>query len=180
MNIEGDYLVVEIDNDESIDGRYKRQDFKQWRKSSLKSVALWVKDEPVSICFHIAKYHNEETIHVSIRAEKFGAATCFKNSYWVGSWVVSNNAYAFVKQQGKRSSFIISHFIHENGYYLAKIKMTPIEPIELELLPECCVCCEDNTQTSVTGYFQCNHKIICNDCYDKLRTKCCPYCRANK
>jgi hypothetical protein len=176
MNINGDYLEVVMDDDASIDGRYKYADFKLEKRKDLARLASWVKIEPVSICFHITKYHNEENIHVAIKI----GGRFFKKSYQFGSWGVSNDAFAFVKQHGKRSVFTISQFEHVDGCYIAKIRITPIEPIELELLPKCCACYEENKQTSTTGYFQCNHKIICNECYDKLLNICCPYCRAKK
>jgi hypothetical protein len=172
MNIEGDYLVIEIDNDESIDNRYKRHDFKQWRKTSLKSLALMLdSNEVVHVRIHITNRHN---INVRI---KFGAVSCFTKTYKTNDEQINHNALTFLNNKGNIATFALSQFVFQNGRYFAKVRITPMEMETM--VAECCACYEENKQTSVAGYFTCNHKILCNDCYNKLKSICCPYCRSH-
>lgn len=59
------------------------------------------------------------------------------------------------------------------------VKDQSIKPITTTLETECQVCYEINKNTLQTGFFCCNHKELCIDCYDGLISKKCPICRSH-
>jgi len=180
MNIEGDYLVIEIDNDECINYRYKRHDFKQWRIQGYNALIDYIKNIPDHKFILQTHITNKGNIHIKIINTNSAYLPAEKNTTLsVENIRVKNQAYQMLADKGKKSEFKINQFVHEDGWYLAKIKLTPDKPVAMETMAvECCVCYEEDKQTSVAKYFQCSHKNLCNDCYSKLKSKCCPYCKA--
>lgn len=63
---------------------------------------------------------------------------------------------------------------YNHDFYYAKIKLRNVimEPCN------CDICLEEGKEADSEGYFQCTHKNICDECYDKLIHKVCPFCRS--
>ena len=109
---------------------------------------------------------------------------CLKRRTAIENYYVKNDAFELIKSKlnvvGKRQLigyFPIKKFVYEEGAYLIKIQIKEYNKIILE--EECKVCFENNKYVRENGYFKCGHNIICDDCFNLLNNKCCPYCRSN-
>lgn len=181
MNIEGDYLVFEIDNDYSMNYRYKRQDCKQYRLQGYNLLSKNINNNSNHKYILQTNITKRGNIHITVIDKVVNHLPAeLKITLSIKNIRVKNDAYEVLANKGKKHEFKINQFVHEDGYYLAKIKLTPDKPVAMETMAvECCVCYEEDRQTSVANYFQCSHKNLCDDCYSQLKFKCCPYCKAS-
>ncbi len=82
---------------------------------------------------------------------------------------VEENSVSLIKRGNNKPFYNI---ISDN----IKILNTPLEPIKIYLIPECCVCLSE--ESSIT-FFPCGHKCICSICNNSLTKRICPICRRN-
>lgn len=79
-----------------------------------------------------------------------------------------NNLKNYTHKMLKLKPIILLNYI----YFLMEI------PTTVYLNVSCCICLEEK-QADDKGYFDCIHKETCDDCFNLLKTKICPLCRAN-